>query len=155
MTIRKLFTLAIAILSVIGLTGTAWGKGYNMKMTTPIPVEITTPDRVESRLGTLYFKNSMPDQATIDKVYDHLDFSRAVDVYLNTLSGVMTKGSLTSWQDFEKNNNGSDTHVCRSTGRGCLLLKKFSRIKCISPATDGPGHDRLFAVVVTDSMMLS
>lgn len=30
----------------------------------------------------------MPDQAAIDKVYDNIDFARAVDVYLNTLLGV-------------------------------------------------------------------
>jgi hypothetical protein len=42
-----------------------------MKMTTPIPPEITTPDTVETRLGTLNFKNGMPDQATIDKLWDN------------------------------------------------------------------------------------
>jgi hypothetical protein len=59
-----------------------------MKMTTPIPSQITTPDKVETRLGTLRFSHGMPDAATIEKVYDQLDFARAVDVYLNTLAGV-------------------------------------------------------------------
>jgi len=63
-----------------------------MKMTTEIPPEITTPDKVETRLGTLNFKNGMPDQTTIDKVYDNIDFARAVEVYLNTQSGVSLWG---------------------------------------------------------------
>ncbi len=56
-----------------------------MKMATDIPEEITTPDIVETRIGTLNFKNGIPDQATRDKIWDHLDFARAVEVYLNTL----------------------------------------------------------------------
>lgn len=73
--------LALALVGVmaISLTTEAWAKSPRMKQTTPIPPEITTPDKVETRLGTLHFENGMPDQATIQKVYDNLDFSRAVD----------------------------------------------------------------------------
>jgi len=39
--------------------------------------EITTPDTVETRLGTLNFKWGMPDQESIQKVYDNIDFTRA------------------------------------------------------------------------------
>ena len=59
-----------------------------MKMTTVIPSEITTPDVIESRLGTLHFKNGMPDQDTIKKMYDNIDSSRAVEVYLNMLPAI-------------------------------------------------------------------
>jgi len=58
-----------------------------MKMTTPIPEEITTPDQMETSIGMLNFKNGMPGQATIDKTYDYIDLSRAVDVFLNTQGG--------------------------------------------------------------------
>ena len=63
-------------------------KTPTYKMTTPIPPEITTPDSVETRLGTLNFKNGMPDQATMDTLWDNLDFSRAVMVYLDALPAV-------------------------------------------------------------------
>jgi hypothetical protein len=49
-----------------------------MKMTTDIPPAITTPDTVETRLGTLHFLDGFPDDATIAKVYDNLDFERGV-----------------------------------------------------------------------------
>ncbi|MGA3114110.1 MAG: hypothetical protein ABSF90_06695 [Syntrophobacteraceae bacterium] len=52
------------------------GKQY--KMTTPIPEGIAMPDKVETRLGTLKFFDGLPDDATVEKLYDNLDFQRAV-----------------------------------------------------------------------------
>jgi hypothetical protein len=52
-----------------------------MKMTTDIPPEITTPDSVETRLGTFRFIDGFPDQATVEKVYDNLDFQRGVRAF--------------------------------------------------------------------------
>ena len=85
---NKLMTLTLTGLMVSSLTVTVWAESPKMKMTTPIPPEITTPDKVRTRLGTLNFKNGMPDQATMDKLWDNLDFSRAVSVYLNALPAV-------------------------------------------------------------------
>ena len=53
-----------------------------------IPPSITTPDRVQSRLGTLDFKDGMPGPATLAKVYDNLDFTHALNAFLNTMQGV-------------------------------------------------------------------
>jgi len=36
-----------------------------MKMTTEIPAQITTPDSVETRLGTLKFFDGFPEDATV------------------------------------------------------------------------------------------
>ncbi|MCX5973277.1 MAG: hypothetical protein NTU59_01105 [Coprothermobacterota bacterium] len=44
------------------------------KMATDIPASITTPDSVETRLGTLKFFDGFPDDATVQMVYDNLDF---------------------------------------------------------------------------------
>ncbi len=57
-----------------------------MKMTTRIPPEITTPDSVETSLGTLKFFDGLPDQDTVQKVYDNLDRMRGVEVFLNTMA---------------------------------------------------------------------
>ena len=56
-----------------------------MKMTTPIPAEITIPDEVKTRLGTLRFFDGCPDEATIDKLYGNLDFVRGVQAYLTSI----------------------------------------------------------------------
>ena len=56
--------------------------------TTAIPHALTTPDKVESRIGTLEFKDGAPIKATLEKVYDHLDFTHAFRAFVDTLQGV-------------------------------------------------------------------
>lgn len=56
-----------------------------MKMTTDIPAGIATPDKLETRLGTLTSFDGVPDAATTQKVYDNLDFQRATQAYLNSI----------------------------------------------------------------------
>ncbi|GAB3389966.1 DUF1254 domain-containing protein [Humibacter soli] len=53
--------------------------GYN----TPIPAEITTPDRVQTRIGELQFADGVPTNETTEKLFDHLDFLRGVETFLN------------------------------------------------------------------------
>jgi hypothetical protein len=50
-----------------------------------IPPSITTPDKVESRLGPLDFRDGAPERATLEKTYDHIDFTHA---FVNTMQGV-------------------------------------------------------------------
>jgi hypothetical protein len=57
-------------------------------MTTEIPPSITTPDNVETRVGTLRFFDGFPDEATVEKCYDNLDFQRGVQAYLTGLPAV-------------------------------------------------------------------
>jgi hypothetical protein len=71
-----------------------------MKNTTPIPPGIASPDNVETRLGTLSFFDGFPDDASVHKLYDNLDFQRAVQAYLLALpavSQVSTRKALTQW----------------------------------------------------------
>ena len=53
-----------------------------------IPPSITTPDKVETRIGTLEFKDGAPSTATLDKVYDAIDFAHAQRAFADTLQGV-------------------------------------------------------------------
>ena len=53
-----------------------------------IPASITTPDKVETRIGTMEFKDGMPSKETLDKVYDNLDFTHAFEAFVNTFQGV-------------------------------------------------------------------
>lgn len=63
-----------------------------MKMTTQIPAGIASPDKVETRLGTLEFFDGFPDDAAVQKLYDNLDFQRAVQAYLLALAAVNMAG---------------------------------------------------------------
>src|SRR5258707_15393702 len=49
---------------------------------------ISTPDKVETRIGTLDFKDGMPSKDTISKIYDNRDFTQAFAAFANTLQGV-------------------------------------------------------------------
>jgi hypothetical protein len=58
-----------------------------MQMTTAIPPEIIMLSTMETRPGTLKFFDGFPDAATVQKVYDNLDFMRAVDMFVNCVPG--------------------------------------------------------------------
>jgi len=49
---------------------------------------ISTPDKVDSRLGPLEFKDGAPSKATADKLYDNIDFIHAYEAFVNTFQGV-------------------------------------------------------------------
>jgi hypothetical protein len=48
------------------------------KYTTPVPPGIAAPNEMPTRLGTLKFFDGVPDRASTQKIYDNLDFQRAV-----------------------------------------------------------------------------
>jgi hypothetical protein len=56
---------------------------------------ISTPDRVESRLGTLEFRDGAPTQATAELLYDHLDFTHGIEAFINSFPGA----SLTAMRE--------------------------------------------------------
>jgi hypothetical protein len=56
-----------------------------MKMTTEIPRAITTPDKLETRLGTLEFFDGFPTEETTRKVFDNLDYVRGLETFLTGL----------------------------------------------------------------------
>src|SRR5262249_55724781 len=59
-----------------------------------IPQAITTPDKVDTRLGTLNFKDGAPSAETSSKIYDNLDFTHAFESFVNTFQGVNMVASL-------------------------------------------------------------
>ena len=53
-----------------------------------LPPSITTPEKVESRIGTLEFKDGLPSKATLEKVYENLDMQHAMRAFADTFQGV-------------------------------------------------------------------
>jgi len=82
---QLLICAALAALIAVG-AGPAAATEY--KMTTPIPPGIASPDKVETRIGTLNFFDGFPDKPSIEKLYDNLDFQRAVQAYLLAIPAV-------------------------------------------------------------------
>jgi hypothetical protein len=89
--IMKPIALAVSALSLIALSAIPT-NAQQYKMQTPIPPGIASPDKVETRLGTLKFFDGFPDKAAVEKLYDNLDFQRAVQAYLLALPAVNMAG---------------------------------------------------------------
>jgi len=94
-----LLAAVLILMSVFTAPGCAQQTPPRMKMTTEIPPGIATPDKLQTRIGTLTSFDGVPDEKTAQKVYDNLDFQRAVQAYLTSIpiasmSG-MRKGLLT------------------------------------------------------------
>ena len=90
---RCVLTVVIALFALsVGVPASSQ-DALKMKMTTDIPRSITTPDAVETRIGTLKFFDGFPDKGTVDKVYDNLDFQRGVQAYLTALPAVSIEGA--------------------------------------------------------------
>ncbi|MDM0110558.1 DUF1254 domain-containing protein [Variovorax sp. J22R133] len=73
--ITATFALSLSVATAISIAQT-------------IPPAITTPDKVETSIGTLEFRDGAPSAATAQKVRDSLDYIRGVDAFMNSISGV-------------------------------------------------------------------
>ena len=78
----------IQILAVLVACAVLALPGVTAAQSTELPPALTTPDKVATRIGTLEFKDGAPDKATVEKVYDQIDFTHAYDAFVNTMEGV-------------------------------------------------------------------
>jgi hypothetical protein len=86
---KKLILLTAMVVSVVlaavpvmaqPLTGAPAMPQY--KYSTPMPPGVAAPEKMETPFGTLKFFDGVPDKASTEKIYDNLDFQRAVQAYL-------------------------------------------------------------------------
>jgi len=86
------------------LTIKHWSK-YSDTRCSGIPPETITPDKVETRIGTLEYKDGAPTVETAQKVYDTLDFTRALNVYNNSFRGASAYGLLKGFRSIGAKEN--------------------------------------------------
>ena len=145
--------LACALAATIAQAQTA--PKYSAK----VPPYITTPDTVETRIGTLKFFDGQPDPETVKKVYDNLDFVRGVEAFLSGipaasvyavcegLSGVGVKrnadiGIMEDLMDARSvflTGNSTTVYVLM-----CLDLKDGPVVVEVPPGVLGPADDAYF-----------
>jgi len=53
-----------------------------------LPESITTPEKIESKIGTLEFPNGYPTLRTRQKLRDELDYLHGVEAFMNSINGV-------------------------------------------------------------------
>lgn len=68
---------------VSALAAPVWADAPKMKMSTPVPEGIETPNTLETSLGVLTSVDGVPDADTTQKVYDNLDLNRATSAFLD------------------------------------------------------------------------
>ncbi|WP_426671320.1 DUF1254 domain-containing protein [Mucilaginibacter sp. McL0603] len=71
----------LVLIAVIAFASSVYAQKYK----TNIPAAITIPDMVDTRLGTLNFIDGFPDDNTVQKVYDNLDFVHGMQAFMNTM----------------------------------------------------------------------
>ncbi len=75
--------LALAAVGLLSLLAApAYAQSATPKYSADVPSYITTPETVDTRIGTLRFRDGAPDEQTVKAVYDQLDFSRGIEVFL-------------------------------------------------------------------------
>ena len=94
---KLLFTRVLAGMLATSLVSVSWAAAPDvkmitqkpaMKMTTPIPQSIMTPNQVDTSIGSLKYFDGVPDKATVNSLYDYMDRARAVQAYVSTVPGV-------------------------------------------------------------------
>jgi len=90
---------ALAIAPGVGTAGPGGNDGAAPRYSPDVPAKITTPDTVETRIGTLRFKDGAPDAATVQLAYDQLDFGRGVDAFLRGMSATSVYAACKGIED--------------------------------------------------------
>lgn len=82
---RKSHLLTIGLMLVLVIPVSGVGQVSKGTLTS-----ISMPDNLQTRIGALEFKDGAPSAATVEKLYDNLDFLHAQNVFLNTYQGAST-----------------------------------------------------------------
>ena len=76
----------------------------NLTYSTPTAPGVAVPDKIESSLGTLNLHYGYPSAETVERIYDNLDRSRALQAYLMAIPVVNQAGMRDSLRRFGPEN---------------------------------------------------
>ncbi|TWU29608.1 DUF1254 domain-containing protein [Bythopirellula polymerisocia] len=93
-------TLAIVFLTQVCFKGIASAESNS-----GIPSSLTTPNKVETSIGTLEYKDGAPSIQTAEKVRDALDFTRALNSYNNSFRGASAYAICKGFRDIGAQDN--------------------------------------------------
>ena len=98
---RKFSTLGTIVAAALLLSG----NDAAAQTGSAIPPSITTPDKVESSIGTLQYKDGAPSKETVAKVYDYLDLMHGVEAFVNAYRGASVASIFKGMEDAGIPNN--------------------------------------------------
>jgi hypothetical protein len=97
--------LCLALTLLGALAGSvALAQKFRERYRTDVPQEITVAERIETRLGSLTFRDGFPDDATVQKVYDNLDFQRGVQAVLTAMPAASLSAMRKGIREFGPDN---------------------------------------------------
>ena len=152
----------------LAVTAVALAATYANAQTAPkysakVPPYITTPDTVETRIGTLKFFDGLPDPETVKKVYDNLDFARGVEAFLTGIpaaslyavcEGLESGGCQTKWRhrDYGRPDGRAfavpDGELYDDLRYACVWTLRMDRWSSeVPPGVLGPVDDAYFRCV--------
>ncbi|MFI0842365.1 DUF1254 domain-containing protein [Mesorhizobium sp. IMUNJ 23232] len=102
--IRTTRLLCASAAMVLISLGAASADTQTYKMTTPFAPGVAVPDKIESSIGPLNLHYGYPSADTVDKIYDNLDRSRALQAYLLAIPIVNQAGMRESIRQFGPDN---------------------------------------------------
>ena len=91
----KLFHRSLAAAFVVG---TALGAPAHAQVAKETLDSLSAPDKIETRIGPLEFKDGAPSAETAHTVFDTIDFTRALNVYNNSFRGASALGLVKGFQ---------------------------------------------------------
>jgi len=127
-----------------------------------VPLDITTPETVETRVGTLKFSDGLPDAETVRLAYDQLDFSRGMQAFLSGIPAASLHAMCRGLNDAGVANNKAigitedlmDARTLFLTPNAttvynsfCIDLKDGPVVVEIPPNALGPVDDAFFRFV--------
>ncbi|QAY95758.1 hypothetical protein CWB41_08410 [Methylovirgula ligni] len=157
--------LKLVISSIFGVAAIGPACAYEQssaKYAAKVPSYITTPDTVQTRIGTLKFFDGLPDAQTVQKVYDNLDFARGVETFLSGIPAAsvyaacegLSKAGVKRNSDIGIMENLMDARSLFLTAQSttpyvftCLDLKDGPVVAQVPPGVLGPVDDAFFRFV--------
>ena len=140
-------------------------EGIQSKYKTDVPDYVLTPNKVETRIGTLEFFDGIPTEETAEMVYDNLDFIRGVESFLQGIPATSMEGLRAGMESIGAYNSNQvpifdnlmDSKPIFLTGNTStvyavpfLNLKKDGPTVVEIPAGAGPGtvNDAYFRFII-------
>jgi len=77
-----------AVFALVAVSASAVTLSVSAQSLQAVPPSLVTPNKVESRVGTLEFNDGVPSRATAERLFDNLDLTYAYRAYMDNLRGV-------------------------------------------------------------------
>jgi hypothetical protein len=120
--LSRIHRTAAPVIACLVLTfGSVTAQAQTYKYSTPMPPGVASPDKIETRLGTLHFTDGFPDNDSAKLLYDNLDFQRAVQAFLLGMPAVSQAANRDAFRTFGPSNTVLPIYEQLTDSRSIIL----------------------------------